>query len=85
MTIIIMFYKRTQERLTHVAMVWYRERTRAKYKKGVQTSRPKAQIRGSARGFIFLYLLDDSAPRPTPRNPANTVIPPNIRATLPNR
>jgi hypothetical protein len=68
--------------LTHVAIVLYLDKTRAKYRNGVQTSSPRAQIRGSARGFIFLYLRDDSAPSPTPRKPAMTVIIPNVNATL---
>ena len=67
---------------THVTTILYRDNTKAKNKNGVQTSRPRAHIRGSARGFIFLYRLDDSAPIPTPIKPAATVIPPKVKATL---
>lgn len=63
-------------------MVWYLDNTKAKYRNGVQINRPIAQIIGSALGFIFLYRRDDSAPKPTPRKPAATVIPPNIKETL---
>ena len=68
--------------LTQVAEVLYLASTRAKNKKGVQLSMPNAQVKGSARGLIFLYLLAISVPKATPIKPAATVIPPNINATL---
>lgn len=36
-------------------------------------------MRGSARGWTFLYLLEASAPRTTPMMPVTTVSAPKIR------
>lgn len=54
----------------------------AKNKNGTDPIIPKAHMSGSARGLIRRNLRPPSAPRPTPRIPAATVIPPNIRPIL---
>lgn len=68
--------------LTHDAGIWYSDNHSPKNKNGMHIIRPKAQTRGSARGLILLYLLEASAPRATPMNPAATVMPPKMKAIL---